>query len=82
MISLSRSPESVIAARVDSVSEIRRDERAVVKQSAYEVLCEIPAVDDSQLVSMIGQQCCGVFRLPRRSFASDFTTAIGDWIRG
>ena len=82
MISLTQSPESVIAARVDSVSQIKRDDRAVVNQSAYEVLCEIPAVDGSQLVPMIGQQCYGVFHLPRRSFASDFATAIGDWIRG
>ena len=82
MISLTRSPETVIAARVNSVSEIKHDRRVVVHQAAYEVLCEIPEVDERQLVSMIGQQCCGVFRLPRRSFASDFVAWMGDWIRG
>ena len=81
-ISLACSPSTVINSVVVSVSEIKRDERAVVGQSAYQVLCRIPPVTFDQLVSMVGQECRGVFQLPRKSFASDIRTWLGDWISG
>ncbi|NND96952.1 MAG: hypothetical protein HKN47_06450 [Pirellulaceae bacterium] len=81
-ISLTGVPGKVFSSRVSSVSEIKKDERLAVHQDAYQVLCQLPPVDDGELLSMLGQECRGVFRLPRRSFASELVTWVGDWIRG
>jgi putative peptide zinc metalloprotease protein len=81
-ITLTSQPDTVIQSTVSSVSEIKNDERVLVRSAAYQVLCTVPDCQSDQRLSMIGQECHGVFQLPYRSFAADFTDWLGGWIRG
>ncbi|MGB7346919.1 MAG: hypothetical protein WBD20_22035 [Pirellulaceae bacterium] len=81
-ITLTSDSSRVIESTVSSVSEIKTDQQAPVGSAAYQVLCEIPACSNDELLLMIGQECRGVFQLPYSSFASDWATWWGEWIRG
>ena len=73
---------NVVPSVVASVSQTFKRDNGGIEQSTFQALCEIPSVDSDRVVSMIGQQCNGVFRLPNRSLASDFVNWLGEWIRG
>ncbi len=81
-IALTSQPGRIYASTVSSVSEIKNDDRLVVRSAAYQVLCKIPDCQTDERLLMIGQECHGVFQLPRRSFAADFADWLGGWIRG
>ena len=80
-ISIASAPDRIIRTTVESVSEIKEAEDLVSRQSAYQVICKIDSVDDADFLTMIGQECSGVFRLPSKSFAAELVQWLGDWIR-
>ena len=81
-ISLSQAPEQIYHTKVSSVSAIEDDNRSIIRQSAYQVLCPLPAVNQNQILPWIGKECKGVFHLPRRTLAEDATRWLGEWLSG
>ena len=81
-LTISSLPNQVFDSWVTSVSEIKSDDRLVVGSAAYQVLCELPICDRDAHLAMIGQECRGVFQLPRTSFASELKQWLSEWLRG
>ncbi len=82
MISSSQLPQTVIKSKVVAVSAIRQVDSDLPHNSAYQVLCPLPAIDNDQLMSWVGQECRAVFRLPHRTLASALTSWLENWFRG
>jgi hypothetical protein len=81
-ISVAARPDAVFASTIDSVSAIKQEAESVTRRSEYQVLCGLPAVDQSEVLHWLGRECKAVFHLPRRSLASDIARWFQSWIDG
>ena len=77
-----RSPDDVIATKVLSVSEIRSDDRGLMRKAAFQVVCRLPLRERDRLISLLGARCHGVFPLKKRTLASLLADQLVDWVRG
>lgn len=81
-VSLVRSPETVFSSTVAEVSAIANDDSSVMRLAAYQVICPLPAVPQSEMLPWIGTQCQAVFRLPNQSLAADLSEWLREWLGG
>jgi putative peptide zinc metalloprotease protein len=81
-INRSTSPDEVFTSTVTSVSMIKSDDPSVTRQAVYQALCPLPGASPNEMLRWLGNECKGVFHLPKRSLASDLAEWIREWLGG
>ncbi|MGI9474514.1 MAG: hypothetical protein ACR2NZ_23455 [Rubripirellula sp.] len=81
-IGLTDSTNKVWRTTVSSVSELNEDQRSVMRQASFQVLCPIESSEPDALIGWLGKECQTIVELPDRSLASDWTQWIVEWLGG